>query len=73
MDNVTVALNGKLAGEYTAYARKAGITLEAAVNTALDEWMENEGSYIYAGLVKRNAARTAKVNGSRRKKASVAA
>lgn len=43
MDNLTISLSGKLVEEYRIYAREAGMTLEAVMNEALDDWMEKEG------------------------------
>jgi hypothetical protein len=53
MGMVTVALNGKMAMEFEAYAQETGITLEAAVNKALDAWMDETGRFVYVELVKR--------------------
>jgi hypothetical protein len=55
MPKMTVTLGSKLAGEYTIFAKEAGISFEKAVHDALDEWMEHEGASLYNALLRRRA------------------
>jgi hypothetical protein len=56
MRNVTVTLTPEMAEQYQAYAQAAGITLERAVNRALDKWMEETGRFVYEEMRKRQGS-----------------
>jgi hypothetical protein len=56
MEKVTVTLTPEMAEQFKAYAQAFGMTLDSAVNKALDRWMEDSGSLVYAEVMGRRAA-----------------
>ncbi len=53
-----IVLRPNLASEFELYAREAGITMDSAVNNALNEWMESRGRYVFVEMVRRRKAKS---------------